>query len=94
MLGATLSTLGLPKTAKNAIQYLLSRRILWPKGVISLLSVMLGSEDHGGDMLERYEQVTSLLSRPPRGTSPEVCIHAYCLGTFADETEIRSTLEM
>ncbi|KAG8819060.1 hypothetical protein FRC18_012206 [Serendipita sp. 400] len=71
LLSATLQDGGLPKTATNAIRYLLARRILQPNGISSLLSMTISSEDHGSDLLDRYEQITKLLSTPPRGIATD-----------------------
>ncbi|KAG8805452.1 hypothetical protein FRC19_007872 [Serendipita sp. 401] len=72
LLSATLQDGGLPRTATNAVRYLLARRILQPNGISSLLSMIISSEDHGSDLLDRYEQITKLLSTPPRGIATDV----------------------
>ncbi|KIM25905.1 hypothetical protein M408DRAFT_25799 [Serendipita vermifera MAFF 305830] len=69
LLGVTLNTPHLPTTAKNAIKYLLSRRILQPKGLQAFLGIMTGQESEA--TLAKYEQIAMLISTPPRGTSAE-----------------------
>jgi hypothetical protein len=71
LLGLTLQTPNLPATAKNAIKYLLSRRILRPNGLRAFLNVMT-AEEHDGTSLAKYEHIGTLLSTPPRGTSAQV----------------------
>jgi hypothetical protein len=71
LLGLTLQTPNLPATAKNAIKYLLSRRILRPNGLRAFLNVMV-AEEHDGTSLAKYEQIGTLLSTPPRGASAQV----------------------
>ena len=66
LLGLTLQTPGLPATAKNAVKYQLSRRILRPNGLRAFLNVMLNEEQDGGS-LAKYEQIGTLLSTLPRG---------------------------
>jgi hypothetical protein len=79
MLGVTLTTpsLSLPSTARNAIQYLLIRRVMQPQGVKSLLKMTMGSEDHGGTLLERYEKISTLLSIVPKGIPSNVRLLYY-----------------
>ncbi|CAG7848566.1 SubName: Full=Uncharacterized protein {ECO:0000313/EMBL:CCA66523.1} [Serendipita indica DSM 11827] len=67
MLGVVLNIPHLPVTARNAIRYLLTRRILPQNGVKALLSGLLGQESHSGELLERYEKIAKLLCTPPRG---------------------------
>jgi hypothetical protein len=71
LLGLTLQTPNLPATAKNAIKYLLSRRILRPNGLRAFLKVMI-AEEHDGTSLVKYEHIGTLLSTPPRGISAHV----------------------
>jgi hypothetical protein len=71
LLGLTLQAPNLPSTAKNAIKYLLSRRILRSNGLRAFLTVMLAGE-HDGTSLAKYEHIGTLLSTPPRSISIQV----------------------
>ena len=71
LLGVTLGTPHLLASGKNAIKYLLSRRILHPKGLQSFLNVMTSQEEEV--TLAKYDQFATLISTPPRGMLPEVC---------------------
>jgi hypothetical protein len=77
VLGMTLNNPQVPAAAKRPIKIMLSRQILRPRGVASLLEMMFVSEDHSGDMLGRYEQTALLLSTPPEGLGVEVSLCAY-----------------
>ncbi len=72
MLGVVLNAPHLPATARNAIRYLLTRRVLAQNGVKALLSSLLDQESHSGELLERYEQIAKLLCTPPRGMDKKV----------------------
>lgn len=75
-LGSLINSSQVPGTAKRSIKLMLSRLILRPNGVSSLLETVFGSEEHGGgEMLARYEQTSRLLSTPPGKMGIEVSVH-------------------
>jgi len=71
-LGSALSRV-LPPHARMAATYLLSRRLMHPQGIRALFYSTF-EDDIAGDMIQRFDAVSQLLSLPPKGINTEVSI--------------------